>query len=139
MIDLEKMYGRRYKITMDESWALEKSEFKSPEEKFWYYEIWGRRGWCYNQNPATLAVEVNNSVWPKFERSKLFPYDHVRGGDETQKILVKEEHVDKAISFLIPHKRRVLSEAQKAANSERLAKFRFSSAPRIAPQAKVER
>ena len=127
MIDLMKMYGKRYKITVDESWAVEKPEFKSPEEKFWYYEIWGRRGWCYNQNETTLAVEINTSIFPKFERNPPFPYDHVRVGDETNKVLVKEEHVDKAIQFLVPRKRRTLSEAHKAKLFAAGQRYHFSS------------
>lgn len=127
MIDLMKQYGKKYKITMDDSWALEKPEFKSPEEKFWYYELHGKRGWCYNQSLNVLAVAIKHSLWPKFERNPAFPYFKKLEGDDFVKLWVNEEHIDKAVHFIRPRKVRTLSEAQKTAAIARLAKFRYKS------------
>lgn len=125
MINLKEQYGKRYRVTMDESWDAEKPEYRKLEDKFWYYEIWGKRGWCYNQNLTTLALELNNRIFNAFKDTMPFPCDHVRVGDETQKLIVSEEHAEKAISFLIPRKRRQLTEEQKAAFSERIKSYRF--------------
>lgn len=124
MIDLKAQYGKRYRVTLDESWDVEIN--KKTEDRIWYDEIWGRRGWCYIQNPTTLALEIRSSMWPKFERNPPFPYVLKRFGEST-KVLVDEKYVDKAIHFIIPRRKRQLTDEQKAVNSARLAKFRFRS------------
>jgi hypothetical protein len=121
VIDLMAQYGKRYKVALDPSWQFE----KPVADKHWYWELWGRRGWCYIQNPSTLALEIRNSVFPKLERTKPFSYSHVRGGDETQKILVSEPHHDKAVHWLVPRRKRSMTPEQKAQAVARLAKWRF--------------
>lgn len=136
MINLLERYGSRYKVTLDESWALEKPEFKSPEEKFWYYEIHGRKGWAYNQGVNVLAVAIKHTLWPKFQREPAFPYFQKLEGDDFTKLYVNEEHIDKAIHFIRPRRKRQYSPEQRAALSARLAKFQFKRAAGITPQAR---
>lgn len=125
MINLKEQYGKKYRVTLDESWGVEVN--KKPEDRAWYDEIHGKRGWCYIQNPQTLAIELKNRIFNAFIDSLPFPYNHVRVGDETQKLLINEKHIDKAISFLRPRKRRQFTEEQKAKLSERLKSYRFGA------------
>lgn len=126
MIDLKEKFGKRYRVTLDESWDVERN--RKAEDRPWYDEILGSRGWCYLQNRSVLAVEMKNRVFNAYEHKMPFPYSHVRVGDETQKLLVNEEHIDKSISFIRPKRRRQLTDEQKSKLSERLAKFRFRAA-----------
>lgn len=126
MIDLKEQYGKRYRVTLDESWDVERD--KKAVDRPWYDEIGGRRGWCYLQNRSVLAIELNNRIFTANKDKLSFPYVHVRGGGETQKLFVDEKHIDKAISLILPRKRKQLSEDQKRQLSERLTKFRFKAA-----------
>lgn len=123
MIDLKEQYGKRYKVTLDESWDVERD--RKAADRPWYEEIKGKRGWCYLHNRSVLSVEISNRVFNAYQHKMPFPYSYVRGGDETQKVLVEEEHIAKAINFIIPRRKRMLSEAHKAKLLAASAKFRF--------------
>lgn len=125
MIDLMKQYGKKYKVAMDETWDVERD--RKQEDKPWYYEIVGRKGWAYIQRGDTLAVEIKRNLWPKFKRNPSFPHLEVRDGDDFFKVLVDQEHIDKALRFIIPRKRRQLSEDQKTVLRERMAILRLKA------------
>ena len=60
MIDLEKNFGNRYKVYMEEAWYVETAESNpdKTKDKPWYYEISGKYGTIYLQRADKLAVRI---------------------------------------------------------------------------------
>lgn len=47
MLNLKTECGKRYKVLQDESWKLERSDFKTPEDEPWYYELRSKTACLY--------------------------------------------------------------------------------------------
>ncbi len=60
MIDLEKKFGKKHRISMDEAWFVETAESNpdKTKDKPWYYEISGKYGTIYPKGADTLAVRI---------------------------------------------------------------------------------
>jgi len=72
MIDLQKDYGKRFKIYRDESYAKDETEER---KKVWqYHEIRGKYGIIYNYGAYQLAVLVTHeSKLPRRSKEDLGP------------------------------------------------------------------
>ncbi len=64
MIDLNKLYGKKYRIFMDEAWYIEEAESNPDKmkDKPWYYELRGKYGKIYLYRSNKLAVHINSNV-----------------------------------------------------------------------------
>lgn len=129
MIDLMKLYGKKYKVTMDESWDAEnpdnRTEWKANGEIAWYYEIRGRRGMIYLQKENACALECTEKVWGNMRKKYGLVLERLRGCDEGPTLLVKESELDTIVKAIGPRKRKVLSPEQKQIQIERLRKWTF--------------
>ena len=104
MIDLKNLYGKRYRVTVEESYAADKYPGK-PDEIVWYYEIVGRYGKAYLFSPTTVSVEMTPKMSGKFLR--LYPRTIVhRVCSEGSTMLIGENMRDIAIRFICPRRRR---------------------------------
>lgn len=125
MIDLMKLYGKRYRVTLDESWDAEtaenRKEFTDKGEKPWYYEIVGRRGKLYLQKENACALECTGKVY----KNMRIELDLLRNCSEGPTRLVQEADLDAVVKFIQPRKRKVLSPEQKQIQIERLRKYAF--------------
>lgn len=127
MLNLMETFGKKYKITMDESWAVERQ--RKEEEKIWYYEIVGRLGTVYPHSETHCAFELTPRTWKKMQAVTL-PYTikKHRECDEGPTLLIENDDVSMALRWIRPRKKRTLSPEQKAKAVARLKKYAFSSA-----------
>lgn len=139
MIDLMKLFGKRYRVTMDESWNAETSENRSEWSKngeiAWYYEIKGRRGTLYMQKENACALEVTGHTYQNMRKDNPFLFEKIRSASEGCTLLVKEPELDSVVALIRPRRRRVLSPEQRAKNIERLKKYAYRPARRDKPHA----
>lgn len=129
MIDLMKLYGKKYRVTMDESWDAEnpdnRTEWKANGEIAWYYEIVGKRGKLYPQKENAFALECTEKVWNNMRTKYGLNLERLRGCDEGPTLLVKESDLDTVVKAIGARKRKVLSPEQKQLQIERLKKYAF--------------
>lgn len=135
-MNLKQLYGKRYRVTLDESWEHEKEEGKSLNE--WrYHEIKGKFGtlYPYSKDQLTclftsliIANRFNNRGWKV-----------IQSGDTEINIFIPFENVEEVLRAIRPKKRRQLSDDQKKVNAERLRRFYFGRKPHenTSPRAKA--
>lgn len=127
MINLKEKFGKRFKVTMDESWDAEipenKALWKKNGEIAWYYEIHGKWGHIYPQKENAFAIGISPRIQDRYNNKFPFEIFMDRGQE-----CVHEKDIDAVIEFIKPRKRRILSPEQKLKQVERLRKFRYSSA-----------
>ena len=118
MINLQEKYGKRYKVTMDESWNAESSEnraeWKANGEIAWYYEIKGKRGTLYMQKENACALEMTPQLYEKLKMLVPVVFEWTRDCDEGPTLLIKEPQLEAVVEFIQPRRKRVLSLEQKA-------------------------
>ena len=128
MIDLKKIYGKKYRIFMDEAWAVEDSQSNPDKvkDKPWYYEIRGKYGkiYLYSTKDNILAVHINSNVISnKIERENTAILSLYMKTEEGSVFLFKPETLEFVAKIIKARKKRQISEKQKAVLVERIANY----------------
>lgn len=135
-VNLKEMFGDRFKIDVDESYYAERPELRREEEPWLthvvcqhgHIGVWGE----------DLLVAATNSAGSVAMRLKALPFVQVaQDGADGVNVTFPLEHFDAVAEIMKPRKRRRLSEEQRAANIERLAKYQFPSARQNAPEPRI--
>ena len=114
----------RYKVFLDDSYAVEKEEGKTAE--LWrYYELRGLQGIIYPWSESHLAAQLNafNSPIPGRVKAEHPEWTVIQSGDREITFKIPNKDFEDAAQLARCRKRRVV--APEAA--ERLAQFRFKS------------
>lgn len=121
-MDLKEIYGSKYRIAMDESFAVEKDP-ESKKEKWRYYEIRGKHGMVFPYDWDKPAVTfTSNIVANRFSRRG---WKVLQNGDYERTVLIPKEALDEVLEAIQPRKRRHLNPEQRARSIERLKKWAF--------------
>ena len=123
MIDLKEVYGKCYKVTMDESWEVERQ--RKEEDRPWYYEIVGRLGMVYPHSDTEISIELTPRTWKKWEKSNPVPYTLKRICDEGPTLIIGNIHLNDALKWINPRRKRTLTPEHKAKLLEASSKYRF--------------
>ena len=123
-VNLKERFGNRFKIQHEESYAAERSEFRTAEEP-WLQIIPCRHGHICPWGGSTLAA-CTDKAGGVARRLKALPFTTVaQDGDDGANILFDMEHFEAVAEIILPRKRRRLSEAGRQRLAEVGAKTRF--------------
>lgn len=125
MIDLQATYGKRYKVTIDETWNVEQQ--RKEEDKPWYYEIRGKTGYIYPHDNYRVALELTPRLWKRWEQNPPMAYVKYRECDEGPTLLITNSLIPQALKWIRPRRRRTLSPEHKAKLLQSSQKHRFPS------------
>ena len=117
-----KLDQKRYRIFMDESYAVEKDS-EARAEKWRYYELRGQHGsiWSYSKDELALLV-TSITVSNRLKRAKEW---RVRqSGDFETVFLIPNAELELGASLIKARKRRIVTPEQAAKMSERLNGWR---------------
>ena len=118
MVDLKEMFGKRYRVTLDESYYHENESGKE-SNKWAYYEIVGRYGTLYPYSKSELAVYFkSNQIRNKVVRGLKC----LQNGQEESTYLLPSDKTHLVLDAIKPRKRRILSDSQ-------LERLRIASQP----------
>jgi hypothetical protein len=120
MLDLKPLAGDRYRITLDPS-----AEGEPRSQRPWYYRIPCRYGFISVWGCDTLAAYTDR----RMVIARLINLDGVRvvqRGDQEVRVLLSPDRLDAIAEPLQARRRRRLSDTQRAAVKDRLARFQFS-------------
>lgn len=121
-MNLKQLFGRRYRVTLDESWGHETEEGKSKNE--WrYHEIKGKYGVIYPYSQTQLTCIFNSMIvygWFKYRGWRI-----IQDGESEKNVFVPFENIEEVLKAIKPRKRRQVSFEQKIASTERLKRFWF--------------
>lgn len=109
MIDLKAEYGKRYRITLDESAEI---DGQTRADRLWLYQIACRRGHVYPHSRETLGAYCNKT--PTIKR--LIALSSVRvhqRGDRECTVTFRPEHLPEILPLLGPYVRRQVSEEER--------------------------
>lgn len=119
MIDLVKDYGKKYKVTWEESWQAGDTR---PDQEF--MEIKGKRGYIrpWGETELELYVESIN-IANRIERdlNQFKPKNHY---DDGAAFTFDPIHIAKAIRLILGRKKRQVTPEQRKLLVERLARMR---------------
>ena len=136
-MDLNKMFGHKYLVTLDESWDAEtpdnRAEFLANGEKLWYYEIRGKRGWVYPHNETKLAVVLPTRAARRLMKLMGAELVLLQHADAEMCFKADAKHTATLVRFIKPKRLRQLTAEQKAVLATRLAASRYQK-PNPAPK-----
>jgi hypothetical protein len=124
MIDLKKQYGRKFRITLDESFEIGD---RSNEEKLWNLRIPGKYGHIGVWGENTLSAHSGSSRVVK----KLIEIPGVtikQRGDNEVTIVFPPDLIEPVADVLKAKRRRQLSDEHRAKLIEASASHRFKGA-----------
>ncbi len=137
MIDLNKLYGKKYRIFMDEAWYVETSESNPDKmkDKHWYYEIRGKYGKIYLYGSNKLAVHISsNVISSRVERNNTDIFSLYLKTSEGSIFLFDQEHTEFVAKLIKAKRKRQISEEHKVKLVEAGKNFRFSTGIRCIKQ-----
>jgi hypothetical protein len=137
MINLKKLYGKKYRIFMDEAWNAE--DFISNPDKLkdkpWYYEIRGKYGKIYLYGSNKLAVHISsNFISNRVERNNTDIFNLYLKTSEGSIFLFNPEYFEFVAKLIQAKRRKQLSERHKVKLVEAGKNFRFSTGIRCIKQ-----
>ena len=127
MLNLKEVYGKRYRIKMDESYAVETSPGKTAEIA-WYYEIDGRNGQIYNRSDTHLQLWIKPRIGLRLYRALPSGWEVVQAASDGYAFSLPNAEIGLAFKWVKPRKRRLVDPAQ----ADRLKSYRFGNAARSA-------
>lgn len=113
MIDLKRLAGARWRVTLDDS----AEQDTSGAERLWLYRLAGNRGHVYVHGADRLGVWTDQ----RGMRDRLLALPGARlhqDGDREWTIVLAVEHLDTAAGIIKARRRRQVSEEQRARLAE---------------------
>lgn len=92
-MNLKEKFGKKYRVTMDESYAAEKEPGKT-NEQWRYFEIKGKYGVLYPFKENQLALTFTSIVVAN--RFKNKPWKVIQDGDDERTVLVPSDVVEES-------------------------------------------
>jgi len=126
-VNLRERFGGRYRVEYEESYFAQYGPRARVDDP-WLQIIPCQRGHIYPWGPSTLAASTNN--WGPTAR-KLAALDFTtvwQDGDDGMTILFPLERFPEVAALMRPKRRRQMTEEQRRAAVERLAKYAFTPA-----------
>lgn len=125
-MDLKKIYGERYRVSIEASFGPEATEGKTAD--LWrYYELRGRYGFVYAYGADRPAVTfTSNIVANRFQKPA---WKRIQDGDEERTFLIPKDDLNEVLEAIKVRKRRHLSEKGRNEAIERLKAYAFRKAP----------
>ena len=142
-MNLKQMFGDEYVVTMDESWDSEttenRSEFRSKDDEWWYFEIKGKRGMVYPYSETDIAVVLPTRAARCLAKAMGSELVLIQRANDAASYRADIKHAPAIVRFIRPRRRRHFTAEQKAALAERLLPYRFQSpkSPQINPASSV--
>ncbi len=112
MIDLNKLYGKKYRIFMDEAWYIEEAESNPDKmkDKPWYYELRGKYGEIYLYGSNKLAVHItSNLISNRVERENQDIFNLYLKTSEGSIFLFDQEHIEFVAKLIKARRKRQYS------------------------------
>ncbi len=112
MIDLNKLYGKKYRIFMDEVWYIETAESNPDKmkDKPWYYELRGKYGKIYLYGSNKLAVHItSNVIGNRVERENQDIFNLYLKTSEGSIFLFDQEHIEFVAKLIKARRKRQYS------------------------------
>lgn len=132
-MDLREMFGDRYLVTMEESWASERqenrTEFEAAGESWRYAEIKGRCGTVYPYSATQVAAVLPTRAARRLLRLMGPELTLLQHADDEMCYRADVKHATTLVRFIKPKSRRQLTPEHKATLTARLALYR-SGGPR---------
>ncbi len=126
-INLQERFGRRYKITYGESYDAEYGPNARTEDP-WHMILLCQRGHICAWGSDELAACTDKNGATANKLRKLPFIQIVQDGEDGVNAVFTIEHFVEIAQLMKPRRRKTLTEEQKAANVERLAKYQFPAA-----------
>lgn len=131
-INLRDRFGDRFRVSHEESYAAERSEFRSAEEP-WLQIIHCRHGHIVPWGGDLLAVSTNRRG-PLAARIRTLPgLEVVQDGSDGLTATFTADRFDEVADIMGAKRRRRLSPEQRAAAVERLRRFQYPAASKRSP------
>lgn len=132
-MDLHKMFGDRYVVTMEESWGAERpetcAELQAMSDSWRYQEIKGKCGLVYPYSETQIAVVLPTRAARRLLRLMGTELTLLQHADDVRCFRADVKHTTTLVRFIKPKSRRQLSPEHKATLAARLALYR-SGGPR---------
>jgi hypothetical protein len=127
-MDLNKLFGKRYVVTLDPSWDAEtpenRAEFLAAGDLWWYYEIKGQCGMAYPYNRISIAVILPTRAARRLVKLMGSELTLLQHADDEMCYRADAKHAEALVRFIKPKSRCHLTPAHKAALAARLAAHR---------------
>lgn len=121
-MNLKEMFGKRYRVTPDESYEHETEEGKSLNQWRWH-EIRGKFGILYPYSKDQLACLFTSIIVANRFKSKGWRV--LQNGDFERNVLIPLDSTQEVLKAIRPKKRRQMSLDQKIVAVERLKRYQF--------------
>lgn len=121
-MNLKELFGRRYRVTLDESYQHETEEGKSLQEWRWH-EIRGKFGILYPYSKDQLACLFTSVIIAN--RFNVKGWRVLQDGDFERNVLIPFDSVQEVLKAIRPKKRRQVSEHEKNRLREQSKPFWF--------------
>ena len=126
-VNLKERFGRKYRVTYEESYYAQYGPYARADDP-WLQIIPCQRGHIFPWGSSTLAASTNKRGPTAKKLGNLdFATVHQDGSDGMT-VLFPVERFPEVAKLMKPRRRRQMTEEQRLAAAERLAKFAFSSA-----------
>jgi hypothetical protein len=126
-VNLRERFGRQCRVEYEESYYAERGARAWADDP-WLQIIPCRAGHIYPWSPATLAVSTNTRG-PTARKLAALPGATLwQEGDDGMTILFPLERFPEVAALMHPKRRRQMTEEQRQAAAERLAKYAFTPA-----------
>jgi hypothetical protein len=121
-INLKQRFGDRYKVEFEQSYHVERPEFRAAEAP-WLMMVPCQHGEICPWGDENLAA-CTSKAGSVAKRLKALPYTTVaQDGDDGANVVFPVGHFDEVVAIMKPRRRRRLSEGQRAAAAEHLRKY----------------
>jgi site-specific DNA-adenine methylase len=128
MIDLNKLYGKKYRMFMDEAWYIETAESNPDKmkDRHWYYEIRGKYGKIYLYGVDKLAVMITaNRIKSRIKTEYKDILSLYLEAEDESIFLFDPEYFEVVAKIIKAKKKRQITDEQRYLIIERTKKYRF--------------
>ena len=127
-INLRKRFGHEYRITHDEAYKAEATEFRTQEEP-WLQQIPCDKGHidAYGGEFLEACTNTRGGTAVKLMRLPFIDRGRSMDGDDGVNAVFHVDHFDEVAAIMRPKRRRRLSPEARAAAVERLRKYKFTA------------
>jgi len=127
-MDLKKIFGVRYIITMDESWEAEtpdnRAEYLAKGDEVYYYEIKGRCGMVYLYSKTMIAVTLSTRAAHRLMKLMGPELVLLQHADDAMCFKADVQHAEALVRFIKPQRLRPFTAEHKTALADRLGRYR---------------